>query len=265
MPAYPHLPVRASRVLPVTVNAETPIPAGVLLTASFDGACSPNPGPMGVGYHIDLPLTDKGRPRVLVEVGAPIGQGTNNEAEWHALIALQRHALRLGFWELSVHTDSLLVASQYKGHWKARGRLKRLMEESQNLGRLFTQFNIHHTYREGNTRADALSHQLVFNEPPLPLPLKDTNSSRKPKLLQEWQAAAIRVWWHRHRPGAGTLSRIFGVEKPAIEAIAAGKSYRLADFTSYPTWIASLTMTPPTLDSFAGDIDRILTPLEARQ
>lgn len=198
---------------------------------------------MGVGYQIALPGEEQEKPRVIVRVGAQIGQGTNNEAEWHALISLMRHALRLGFWELSVQSDSLLVTRQYQGVWKARGRLARLRDEAQNLGRLFNAFRIRHVYREANAEADALSHTLTFDEPSLPLPLKHTNTSRRPKYLTEWQAASIRIWSLRHHPGAGTLSRVFGIATPAIEAIAAGTSYRTADFSGYAEWIYSV-VTP---------------------
>lgn len=248
--ALPHLPLRTKSRLravpPVTVNAETPIPGGVLLTASFDGACSPNPGPMGVGYVVGLPVKDKEEPRVLVRVGAPIGQGTNNEAEWHALIALMRHSLRLGFWTLGVTSDSLLVVNQFTEEWKARGRLARLRDEALNLARLFQGFALLYTPREQNTVADALSHELVFEEPTLP-PIPARAGSRNPKILQEWQAAAIRVWWHRHRPGAGTLSRVFGIGTSAIEAIALGKTYRTADFSAYPAWQAQVSVSPTPL------------------
>jgi hypothetical protein len=78
-----------------------------------------------------------------------------------------------------------------------------------------------------------LSHQVVFEEPSLPLPPEST-TSRKTKLLLEWQAAAVRVWWLTLHPGAGTLARIFGIHTSQVEQIATGKSYRTADFTTYP-------------------------------
>lgn len=183
---------------------------------------------MGVGYTLEL-----GESRVLVRVGAQIGQGTNNEAEYHALLAGMRHALKLGMWNLAVKSDSLLMVNQVNGAWKVRGKLKRLHGEVTNLRRLFTAFSIAHVYREENTVADALSHELVFEEPSLPLP-PVSGTSRKNKNLLEWQAAAIRVWWLTHHPGAGTLARIFGIYPAQVEQIAYGKSYRDADFSTYP-------------------------------
>lgn len=232
----PHLPSRLPRVKPEpTVNATTPIPDGVLITSSFDGACYPNPGPMGVGYIMKLNEKNGEEPRVVVRVGGQVGKGTNNEAEYHALLALMRHALRLGFWNLTVTSDSLLVVKQMEGEWKAKGKLARLRDEAQNLRRLFNTFALVYLPREYNAEADALSHEMVFEEPELP-PIPKT-TGRIQKALHEWQAAAIRIWWHRHHPGAGTLSRIFGLATTAIEQIAKGESYRTADFSGYDEWI----------------------------
>jgi hypothetical protein len=145
-----------------------------------------------------------------------------------------RHALRLGFWDLRVYSDSMLVVRQFEGEWKVRDKhLKRLHAEAMILRRLFRTFSIEHVRREKNAEADALCSTMTFEEPSLP-PLPVSSTSRKSKLLHEWQAAAIRVWWLRESPGAGVLSRIFGISHAAIEAIGYGKAYRLADFSTYP-------------------------------
>jgi ribonuclease HI len=184
---------------------------------------------MGIGYQI----TDESS-RILVRVGAQIGQGTNNEAEYQALISGLRHALRLGFWSLTVRSDSLLVVNQFKGLWKAKDpTLRRLRDEAVTLSKLFNSFDIVHTYRENNQEADDLSRQLVFLEVGLPS-LEESRTSRYAKVLHEWQAAAVRIWSLKFHPGPGLLGRIFGVATTAIEQIAAGKSYLDADFTTYP-------------------------------
>ncbi len=224
-----HLANRGERTYdkPTAVNEETPIPGSRVMTLRFDGSCRPNPGPMGIGY---LLLTDGSTS--LVRVGAFIGEGTNNEAEYQALLAGMRHALKLGFWNLEVVSDSKLVVQQMKGEWAVRGNLARLHREATNLGRLFFNFDIRHVYRESNTLADDLSRKIMFEEPTLP-PIPESQTSRKTKLLHDWQAAAIRVWWLKHHPGAGTLSRIFGTETNTIEQIGYGKTYRDATFADY--------------------------------
>lgn len=214
------------------------LPSALPATLEFDGSCPLNPGPMGVGYVVkDL------KSRVLVRVGAQIGQGTNNEAEYQALLAGMRHALKLGLWNLVVKSDSLLVVNQVLGHWNVKDKtLARLWREAGNLRRLFDNFDIYHVRREGNQDADALSRDMVFEEPTLaPLPAKKT--SRQPKALHDWQAAAIRHWWHHFNPGAGTLGRIFGVAPQVVEQIAYGTTYRNATFATYPAHLDILMGT----------------------
>jgi ribonuclease HI len=233
----PHIPARAKMAAkPTAVGKESVVPRPPTVSLAFDGSCNPNPGPMGIGYELS-----HGESRVLVEVGAQIGQGTNNEAEYHALLAGLRHALRLGFWTLAVRSDSLLVVSQVNGQWKVKDhRLRKLHAEAVNLVRLFTGFSLQHVRREENAVADQLSRMLVFHEPTLPLPGSGTRFQRA---LLDWQAAAVRVWWLNHNPGAYTLARVFGVDPVVIEQIGHGKSYRDATFGGYTAYIDN--MFPP--------------------
>lgn len=210
---------------------------------------------MGVGYV----LSDRESSRVLVRVGAPVGQGTNNEAEYHAFLAGLRHALKLGLWDLEVRSDSLLVVNQTVGKWKVRDkRLNRLWMESQNLLRLFRTFAIYHVRREQNAAADELSRQMVFEEPDLgPTSLGGRN--HVPKAFHSWQAAALRYWWHRFNPGAGTLGRIMGTVPNLIEQIAYGNTYRDASFEGFPSHLnvpkadAPLPFSPPD-ESLIADV-----------
>jgi len=184
---------------------------------------------MGVGYVIGT-----FEPRVLVRVGAQIGRGTNNEAEYQALLAGMRHALKLGLWNMAVSSDSALVVNQFHARWRVKdARLKRLREEAVLLSRLFQGFSLDHVYREENQDADDLSRKLVFEEPDLG-PLPSHPRTGKAKSFHPWQAAAIRVWHQRHHPGTGVLGRIFGVPSSQIEQIAYGETYRDADFSTYP-------------------------------
>lgn len=193
---------------------------------------------MGIGYAL---LTSGSTS--LVKVGAFIGDGTNNEAEYQALLAGMRHALKLGFWNLEVVSDSNLVVQQMNGKWAVRGTLARLHREATNLARLFQAFTLAHVYRENNTLADDLSRKIVFEEPTLP-PIPASLTSRKTKLLQGWQAAAIRVWWEKYHPGAGTLSRIFGTATTLIEQIGYGQTYRDATFDDYDR-VQDILRNPP--------------------
>lgn len=81
--------------------------------AFFDGACSGNPGPMA-GRYIIFDAEDK----VVKEFSMDLGQGTNNIAEYSALIVL------LGFLEaefiedVQIHGDSKLVVNQVLKKWQ---------------------------------------------------------------------------------------------------------------------------------------------------
>lgn len=224
----PHLPPMPVETKQTRVDGSTPLPEMPLLTLAIDGACNPNPGPMGIGYTISAP---DGRP--LVRVGAQIGPGTNNEAEYQALLAGMRHALRLGFFRLRVNSDSLLLVNQVRGAWKVRdARLKRLHGEATVLRKLFDQFELNHVYRDANAAADALSRQLVFEEPPLP----PAEQKGRGVGLLGWQAATIRVLWQRHHPGAGVLARVYGVHPNRVENIVYRGHYKDADFAGFDEW-----------------------------
>lgn len=200
----------------------------------FDGACNPNPGPMGIGYTLSNEES-----RVLVRVGSPVGQGTNNEAEYQALLAGLRHALRLGMWEIDVRSDSLLVVQQVKGIWKARdAKLRRLRDEAVSLLALFRSWSIRHVRREENGEADGLSRTITWEEPYLPPPPMWGKTYRS---YHQWQAAAIRFWWREQgQRNSYLLGRVFGTRPQSIEQIANGGSYSRATFEELPRWQVSL-------------------------
>ncbi len=231
-----HLPSsRHPKVHPVSVPLGLPPQPEVQL--HFDGSCAPNPGPMKIGYHLNSSVAGN-----LCAVGAPIGPGTNNEAEYQALLAGMRHALKLGFWNLNVTSDSMLIVNQLQGKWEARNkRLAKLMREARSLALLFNKFVIQHVRRDFNAHADWLAQQLVFSEPALP---PTEGSKGNPRLLHRWQAAAIRYWWHRFNPGPYTLHRIFGIPISSIEQIGYSQSYKDANFEEYEAHVVGLLAHP---------------------
>jgi ribonuclease HI len=199
---------------------------------------------MGIGYLLsfdeDSAFASRGqdggrKPRILARVGSPVGNGTNNEAEYIALITGLRHALRLGLFNLKVSSDSLLVVNQIRGAWKVKGvKLKRLHSEATNLIRAFARFEIEHVRREFNAEADDLSRKLLFEEVELPpLPPSSKNGT---KSLYDWQAAAAR-YWHSIDLGAGTISRIFGVTRNLVDAVVWGNTYRSATMDGYSSYL----------------------------
>lgn len=77
----------------------------------FDGGCRPNPGAMETAVVA----------RGTVHIDRELGHGTNNDAEWLALIAAMRVAQALGARDCVLLGDSTLVVGQATGRAKCRG------------------------------------------------------------------------------------------------------------------------------------------------
>lgn len=122
----------------------------------FDGACRGNPGPAAVGWVI---ATDDG---IVDEGSRRIGHATNNQAEYHALIAALEAATAFGFHEVTVHGDAELVVKQLRGEYAVRNPT--LRELRVNVGELleaFESWEITHVPRELNERADRLANEAL--------------------------------------------------------------------------------------------------------
>ena len=85
------------------------------LIANIDGASLGNPGPCGIG----IVLQDPGG-KVLREHFENIGMGTNNRAEYMALLKSLELVGDMGATEIEVRSDSLLVVSQMNGDYKVK-------------------------------------------------------------------------------------------------------------------------------------------------
>lgn len=125
-------------------------------TVWFDGACSGNPGPMGGGAVVHV---EGGTPQVL---SMAFGHGTNNQAEYRALILGLRHALAAGVEDVVVKGDSELVLRQLKGEYKVRKEeLKPLHAEASKLLRQFASFRLVWVPRAENAVADEASKKAI--------------------------------------------------------------------------------------------------------
>jgi ribonuclease HI len=80
----------------------------------FDGGCSPNPGKMSACVVVCPPT---GKP--MIHTHPDLGQGTNNIAEWSALI-LAMHVMRDCEDKITILGDSQLVVNQANGLWKVK-------------------------------------------------------------------------------------------------------------------------------------------------
>ena len=121
-----------------------------------DGACSGNPGPAGIGFVI------RENGRIIKECSKGIGDGTNNIAEYTALIYALQEALILKADAVDVKSDSELMCCQIQGIYKVKNaNIKLLFDQVQHLISGFRSFKIEHVLRQKNMEADALSKKAI--------------------------------------------------------------------------------------------------------
>lgn len=122
-----------------------------------DGASRGNPGPSGAGVFL---LDERGRP--LLELNRFLGNATNNEAEYQALIAGLDAAERLELSQLRIFLDSELVVKQLNGEYQVRNpRLQSLFDEVASRLQRLSSYAIMHVPRERNQEADRLANEAV--------------------------------------------------------------------------------------------------------
>ncbi|RUM30463.1 MAG: ribonuclease H [Aquifex sp.] len=117
----------------------------------FDGAAKGNPGPAGIGYVL---IIEK---RKYTHSKA-VGEKTNNQAEYLALIEGMKKAKELGVKELVVKGDSQLVIRQMEGKFKVKNaNVKPLFKEAKELENYFEKVTYEWIPRKENKEADALA------------------------------------------------------------------------------------------------------------
>jgi ribonuclease HI len=127
------------------------MPFGVLMIVYTDGACLGNPGPMGAG----IVFVDKGK--TVKELSIPLGKGTNNRAEYLAVIHALKEAKKLGSTTLVLRSDSSLLVKQLRGEYRIKDpKLRELKAEVDSLLKDIT-VRFEWVSREDNVRADELS------------------------------------------------------------------------------------------------------------
>jgi len=128
-----------------------------------DGGARGNPGPAGIGIVIRQRDKETNRP---IEISEFIGEATNNQAEYKAVIAalkwvqgnIQDKNITIDF-----YLDSQLVVEQLNGNYKLKNEgLKPLFSEIQNL---ISEKNIRASFfyipREKNREADRLVNKAI--------------------------------------------------------------------------------------------------------
>lgn len=137
-----------------------------MITAYTDGGARGNPGPAGYGVHI---LDEAGG--TLAELVGPLGEATNNVAEYSGLIAALRWAVEHGHDTVRVKMDSELVIKQMRGEYKVKHpQMQVLHAEARALIARLGRVTFEHVRREQNKVADGLSNRAMDIVEGKPLP-----------------------------------------------------------------------------------------------
>ncbi len=145
------------------------------LTFYVDGACSGNPGPAAIGVVV------KENGKVIKEIAKPIGEATNNIAEYTALIYALQEALVQKAKCVQVFTDSELMYKQVTGSYKVKHQnIKTLFEQVQHLLQGLEKFEIQHVPREQNKEADKLATDILKSQAKVVASLFDHSGEESP-------------------------------------------------------------------------------------
>lgn len=124
-----------------------------------DGGARGNPGPAASGaviYGADKEL--------LLQASKYIGETTNNQAEYQAVILALEKAKELEGDELEFYLDSELVVRQINREYKVKNaELAPLFLKIHNLSLSFKKVAFKHIPRELNKEADKLVNQAIDN------------------------------------------------------------------------------------------------------
>ena len=122
-----------------------------------DGGARGNPGPSGIGAVI---LDDK--KNLIAEISEYIGETTNNQAEYRAVVAAIKKAKELGAMEIQFYLDSQLVVEQLNGNYKVKNKgLQPLFVSVYNDSLSFKKVTYSHIPREQNKEADKLANMAM--------------------------------------------------------------------------------------------------------
>lgn len=122
-----------------------------------DGGARGNPGPAGAGA---LLLGPDGAE--IEAISAYLGEMTNNQAEYRALLLGLQAAVDNGVQALEVRMDSELIVKQMNGEYKVKHPdMKILNSQAKQLVAKIDTVSFHHIRRELNGDADALVNQAI--------------------------------------------------------------------------------------------------------
>lgn len=121
-----------------------------------DGGARGNPGPAGIGVVI------KAENKTIKELKKYIGEATNNQAEYKALLLGLEELTKMKVGEVECFLDSELVVKQLKREYRVKNQdLAPLFIKAWNLAQGFKKCQFIHIRREQNTEADKLVNEAI--------------------------------------------------------------------------------------------------------
>src|SRR5207244_8162263 len=122
------------------------------LSAYIDGGSRGNPGEAGIGVYCPG----------VVRIAEYLGTGTNNFAEYSALLAALRFAVFSHCEELQVFADSELVVKQITGEYQVKNEgIRLLYQTALRWMAPIPRFTISHVRRENNKEPDRLANPAM--------------------------------------------------------------------------------------------------------
>ncbi|MEW6528265.1 MAG: ribonuclease HI family protein [Candidatus Micrarchaeota archaeon] len=131
-----------------------------MLIMYIDGACFGNPGLMGIG------IVAYKNGKLIKKISERIGNGTNNIAEYSALIRALEFAKNIGEHNVEIRSDSELLIKQLNREYKVK--TQHIKELNRRVRELAKEMNIKFCWipREKNKVADSLSNRTAEGETP---------------------------------------------------------------------------------------------------
>lgn len=127
-----------------------------------DGGARGNPGPAGTGVVL-YEVNDEGeQTNKVAEFGEYIGETTNNQAEYMAIVQGLEKAKELGYNAVDARMDSELAVKQLNGEYRVKNpELAKRFLEIHNLRQSFKEITFSHIRRALNAEADAQVNKAI--------------------------------------------------------------------------------------------------------
>ena len=125
-------------------------------TIYSDGGARGNPGPAAIGVVISS------QGEIVATISKYIGETTNNQAEYQAIIAGLEKVLEYKAEIVECFLDSELVVKQLRHEYKVKNKdLATLFVKAHNLSLQFKKISFNHVPREDNKAADKLVNEAL--------------------------------------------------------------------------------------------------------